>query len=159
MRKMDWWNHRTVRVWIALLLAILMQGPPAGRTEQNIRRIRVVVNGLKKQLGIKEEIRTAVVERNNLVVSVRPVDDHKRVFEILLEEGFLDMLDDEDLYAVVAHEMGHIWIYTHHPYLQTEDLANDVAYKAVSTDAMDRIYAKLRARQAIISPLEASMRD
>jgi hypothetical protein len=156
---MDWWNHRTVRVWIALLLAILMQGPPAGRTEQNIRRIRVVVNGLKKQLGIKEEIRTAVVERNNLVVSVSPVDDQKRIFEISFEKGFLDMLDEEDLYAVVAHEMGHIWIYTHHPFLQTEDLANDIAYKAVSIDAMDRIYEKLRARQAIISPLEASMRD
>jgi hypothetical protein len=118
-----------------------------------------VVNGLKKQLGIKEEIRTAVVERNNLVVSVSPVDDQKRIFEISFEKGFLDMLDEEDLYAVVAHEMGHIWIYTHHPFLQTEDLANDIAYKAVSIDAMDRIYEKLRARQAIISPLEASMRD
>lgn len=158
MRKTDSWRHRSLRLWIALFLSLIVQPPAAGKAEHNLRRIRVVVNTLKKQLGIPEEIRATLVERNDLVVSVRPLDDRKGSFEIAFEEAYLDMLDDEDLHAVIAHELGHVWIFTHHPFLQTEDLANSIALKAVSTDALDRIYHKLRALQAMDSPLEASVR-
>lgn len=158
MKKSDWRSPRTLRMWIALSLALVIQSPGAARSEQNARRIRTVVNGLKKQLGITAEIRTAVVAKNDLVVSVQPLREQEGAFEISFEEGFLNMLDDQDLRAVIAHELGHVWIFTHHPYLQTEDLANSIAYRAVTEEALDRLYEKLRVRQGLNSRLAASVR-
>ena len=73
------------------------------------------------------------------------------------EEAFLNMLDEDDMRAVVAHELGHVWIFTHHPYLHTEELANRIAYKAVTSDSMDRVYEKLRSRQIAAGSMAASM--
>jgi hypothetical protein len=47
---------------------------------------------------------------------------------------------------VVAHELGHVWIFTHHPYLQTERLADTVAMRVVSRKSLDRVYAKVWER-------------
>jgi len=48
--------------------------------------------------------------------------------------------------AAIAHELGHVWIFSHHPYLQTEQLANRIAMRAVSRDSLQRVYAKLWER-------------
>ena len=48
--------------------------------------------------------------------------------------------------AVVAHELGHVWIYTHHPYLQTEELANEVAMRVVSRAILEGLYKKVWER-------------
>src|SRR5688572_19114164 len=134
-------------MWITLSLVLIIQTHAAGgrsRAEHNAKRIKGIVNDLKKEMGIPEEIRTVVVPRNNLVVSVQPVPGKKGVFEISFEEAFLNVLDEEDLRAVVAHELGHVWIFTHHPFLQTEELANSIAYKTVPASAMNRVYEKMR---------------
>ena len=34
--------------------------------------------------------------------------------------------------STFIHELGHVWIFTHHPYLQTEQLANRIAMRLVS---------------------------
>jgi len=39
--------------------------------------------------------------------------------------------------------LGHVWIFTHHPYLQTELLANQVALRVVSRENSERIYEKV----------------
>ena len=44
---------------------------------------------------------------------------------------------------MIAHELGHVWIYTHHPYLQTEQLANQIALKVVSRESLDSVYGKV----------------
>jgi hypothetical protein len=158
--KIDGWSHRTLRTWILLSLVLTIQtnaGTGRNRAEYNAKRLKSIVNALKKQLGITEEIRTVVVPQNNLVVSVQPVKGHPRSFQISFEEGFLNMLDEDDLRAVVAHELGHVWIFTHHPYLQTEDLANSIAHKAVTSDALDLVYEKLRSRPIAKGNLAASM--
>ena len=36
-----------------------------------------------------------------------------------------------------------MWVFTHHPYLQTEQLANDVAMRVVTRDALMRVYDKV----------------
>ena len=46
---------------------------------------------------------------------------------------------------MVAHELGHVWIYTHHPYLQTEQLANQIAMRVVSRESLDSVYGKVWA--------------
>jgi len=143
----EWWSHRTLRIWITLSLVLIIQttaGVGRNRAEYNAKRIKGILHDLKKQLGIPEEIRTVVVPRNNLVVSVQPVHGKEGVFEMSFEEAFLNVLDEEDLRAVIAHELGHVWIFTHHPYLQTEELANHVAYKTVTASALNRVYEKVR---------------
>ena len=51
-----------------------------------------------------------------------------------------------ELRAVVAHELGHVWIFTHHPYLQTERLANSIAMRVVSRQNLEKIYDKVWQR-------------
>ena len=45
------------------------------------------------------------------------------------DAAFLDTLTDDEVEAEVAHELGHVWIFTHHAYLQTEGLANQIAMR------------------------------
>ena len=61
----------------------------------------------------------------------------------LIDENFLITLDDSELSASIAHELGHIWIFTHHPYLQTELLANQIALKVVTRENLEKVYEKV----------------
>ena len=45
----------------------------------------------------------------------------------------------------LAHELGHVWIYTHHPFLQTERLANVIGQRVTDRAALERVYLKLWA--------------
>jgi Zn-dependent peptidase ImmA (M78 family) len=47
------------------------------------------------------------------------------------------------LKSTVAHELGHVWIFTHHPYLQTESLANQIAERVVSRESLVQVYEKV----------------
>ena len=102
-----------------------------------------LVNGLKAQLGIDATVSAAIVPANPLRVSVQRVDGGPVTFQMAFEERFLTGLDEDDLKAVVAHELGHVWIFTHHPYLQTELLANTVAMRVVPRESLARVYHKL----------------
>ena len=55
--------------------------------------------------------------------------------------------------AVVAHELGHVWIFTHHPYLQTEQLANQIAMRLVARETLEPIYEKLWKRLGVTGDL------
>ena len=109
--------------------------------------LQELVNGLKAQLGIDATVSVAIVTTNTLLVSVKPVDDAARTFQMAFEERFLTGLDQDELKAIVAHELGHVWIFTHHPYLQTERLANTVATRAVPRATLERVYSKVWERQ------------
>lgn len=157
--KLDWRSQRALRLWIALVVVLIIHSTANGRSEYNAKRIKTAINELKKQLGIGQDIRAIIVPKNAMVVSVEPVRDAEGVFfQMSFEEAFLNMLDNEDLRAVVAHELGHVWIFTHHPYLQTEQLANTVAFRAISTSSLDRVYDKMRVLQRVDAGLEASLR-
>ena len=84
---------------------------------------------------------------NTLLVSVQPVDGDPGTFRMTFEERFLTSVDQEELKAIVAHELGHVWIFTHHPYLQTERLANTVAMRAVPRASLERVYSKVWEHQ------------
>lgn len=74
------------------------------------------------------------------------------VFRLAFEEGFLNTLTERELAAAIAHELGHVWIFTHFPFLQTEDLANSQALKVVSRDDLDQLYAKVAKWKSENSP-------
>ena len=106
-------------------------------------RIQQIVDGISARLGIAEPVRVSMVESNRLLMSVEPAE---HFFELKVEEGWPDSLDDAELTAAVAHELGHVWIFTHHPFLQTEQLANEVAMRLVSPSALARLYDKVWKR-------------
>jgi hypothetical protein len=114
--------------------------PPAQRDLQRL------VDALKVQLAIEASVTTTIVATNPLLVSVQPIEG---AFVMSFEERFLGEVDDEELRAIVAHELGHVWIFTHHPYLQTERLANQVAMRAVSRDSLERAYTKVWQRGGV----------
>ena len=109
--------------------------------------LQEVLDGLKADLGITANVSTAIVTGNSLLVSVQPIEDKPGAFRMEFEESFLPSLNQDELRAVIAHELGHVWIYTHHPYLQTERLANTVAMRAVPRASLERVYGKVWAHQ------------
>ena len=112
-------------------------------------RIQRVVDDLKSQLAIGQQVDVAVVEANPRLFSVVP-NKHEAgapaTFLLSVEEDFAGGLSDAELRAAVAHELGHVWIFTHFPYLQTEELANEIASRVISRDTLAPLYAKVRAK-------------
>jgi len=64
----------------------------------------------------------------------------------LFEASFAERLGDNELAAAIAHELGHVWIYTHFPFLQTEQLANEIAMRVVSRESLVPVYAQMFER-------------
>jgi hypothetical protein len=104
-----------------------------------------VVDTLRAALPIPNDVQIALVIYQPLVFTVEPTNPRKDHFRLSMEIGFLLMLDDDELRAALAHELGHVWIYTHHPYLQTERLANSIGLRLASRDSFERLYRKLWA--------------
>ena len=109
--------------------------------------IQELVNNLKTKLGIDAVVSATIVTTNPLLVSVQAVDGDPGTFRMAFDERFLMALDQNELKAIVAHELGHVWIFTHYPYLQTERLANEVAMRAVPRASLERVYGKVWERE------------
>ena len=109
-------------------------------------RAQRLADALIQRLELHQHVDVAVVASNKLMVSVEPVANHGGTFAISFERDFLDSLTDTELQAVVAHELGHVWIFTHHPYLQTEELANSIALQVVTREELEEVYKKVWAR-------------
>jgi hypothetical protein len=75
--------------------------------------------------------------------SVQPAGTQK--FVLLVDANFVRTLDDEELTAALAHELAHVWIYTHHPFPHTETLANQIAMQVVPRDSLKDLYVKVWA--------------
>ena len=142
-------HHRTLCALSALLLG-LGAAPRAQLNE--LQRLQTVVDGLRARLAIDSPVSPEIVTSNPLLVSVEPIQGkggRTAAFRMSFDAMFLAGLDEEALSAIVAHELGHVWIFTHHPYLQTERLANSVAMRVVSRDSLERVYAKVWQRAGV----------
>ena len=147
-------SHRQLLTLLCLpaILLGLAARMDAGEVRSAVA-LQELVNGLKTQLGIDAVVSTAIVPTNALLGSVQPVDGDRGRFRITFEERFLASLDQEELKAIVAHELGHVWVSTHHPYLQTELGANTVAMRAVPRASLERVYGKVWAHQGTTGDL------
>jgi hypothetical protein len=137
-------------VWVLLLLIPrygFAADPPAGTVTPPARRdanaIQSLVDDFRGRLALPHVVRVTVVPTNPLKVSVQSVDELGDEFLLSFEEGFLAELTDEEMKAAIAHELGHVWIFTHHPYLQTEALANQIAARVVTRDSLVQVYEKV----------------
>ena len=92
-------------------------------THAKTQRVQDMIDDLRGRLSLRRDVVATLVPANPLMVSVRSPVEHGGAYQVAFEGSFVDTLSDDELRAVVAHELGHVWIFTHHPYLQTEQLA------------------------------------
>jgi hypothetical protein len=140
---------RLARCCLLGLAAVALSAAPAEPKDAVVvpqdgtARIQRVVDDLRLRLAIANEVAVVMVDANPLLVSVETAGGRPGAFRLSFQAGFLGELSGEELEAVIAHELGHVWIFTHHPYLHTEQLANSIAMRAVSRDSLTRVYEKV----------------
>ena len=109
-------------------------------------RVQRIVDDLKARLEIPHPVTVSIVESNPLMASVAPVSGG---FALSFEAGFAERLTENELTAAIAHELGHVWIFTHFPFLQTEQLANEIAMRVVSRESLVPVYAQMFERTRV----------
>ena len=139
---------RSLIAGVLLLFSVDASSSGIQPHQKDLASLQRLIDDLRIELGITVPVEAAIVESNPLLVSVERQTRRTRddAFAISFDREFLDGLDDADVRAAIAHELGHVWIFTHHPYRQTERLANDIAMRAVSRDSLLKVYEKVWAR-------------
>lgn len=132
-------------VAFVLLAAVPIAADPPIPLNVRVALAEEILDQLRPQLSITSEIDIALVKYHPLVFFVEPEDSRKRRFRLSMEARFLLTLDDEELAGALAHELGHVWIYTHHPFLQTEMLANEIGQRVAPRRSFEKVYTKLWA--------------
>ena len=118
-------------------------GGPTSTATVESRRIQRLVDKMRVRMAVPQKVSVVVVATNPRKASVEPVKGRQAAFRLSIERAFLDQLTEAELKAVIAHELGHVWIFTHHPYLQTEQLANKIALKGTSIEDLGKVYGKV----------------
>ena len=150
-------SHHMSKKWVVLSLYVatlhlmptaFAAGGGEGRDERiaETERLQQLTDTLRRRLNILERVLVTVVDHNPLVMSVETLSGRSGPFVITADADFIGSLSEEELQAAVAHELGHVWIYTHHPYLQTERLANDIAMRVITPDVLVPVYEKVWKR-------------
>ena len=111
------------------------------------------VDEMRERLSLRQAVTVSIVPENPRMVSVAPTPA-EAAFHMSFEHAFLAGLNEDELSAVIAHELGHVWIFTHHPYLQTEQLANRIAMRVVSRSSLEKVYEKVWARDGTKGDLD-----
>src|ERR1051326_904327 len=101
---------------LIVIAAVMHQTTVAAAPPQSVEKIVSVSKDLKKHLRIASSLEIRIVENNRLALSKQPMPDRPSDFLLLIDTRFLERLDKEELRAALAHELGHVWIFTHHPY-------------------------------------------
>ena len=149
-------NHLGV-VLLLWLLPLRLESLPAasedfvsrGGTRSEIASLQDLADDLRTRLEIRERVHVTLVDHNPLVMSVETLAGRTGPFVITVDRDFIHELNAQETEAAIAHELGHVWIYTHQPYLQTERLANDIAMRVISRSAFEPVYEKVWARTGI----------
>jgi Zn-dependent protease with chaperone function len=147
-----------IRAAIVLLAAALLT-PCAHATERpsipvpTVEKLQRIVRDLETRLEISTPVVVSIVPNNALMMSIEPPERPGGLFRLDIDAAFLGRLTEEELEAAIAHELGHLWLFTHHPYLQTEALANQIAMRVVTHAALERLYRKVWNEGGIESDL------
>jgi len=144
------WKRAAV---VALSLPLVLIAASAAMAKSKLhardeaaKQLQDLLDDVRGRLGIERAVSVELVLKNPRIVSVATPKDSGGAFTVSVEESMLALLTPEELEAAMAHELGHVWVFTHHPYLQTELLANQVAMRVVDRDTLVRVYEKVWAR-------------
>jgi hypothetical protein len=134
-----------------LFLIIMMSAATTGFAAEHPANVRPseqalqnVISDLRARLSLSSTVVVSIVSHDALMMSVEAPTEQGDPFRLSIDASFLDTLNGEEIEAALAHELGHVWVFTHHPYLQTEELANQIAMRAVSCESLERLYEKVR---------------
>jgi hypothetical protein len=130
-----------------------------GASDEIEGKLQALVDDLKARLSLPAAVVVSLVPSNALMFSVEAPTDQTKPFLLKIEADFLDELSADELEAAIAHELGHVWVFTHHPFLQTEELANQIAMRTVSRDSLERLYAKVWQRGGMKGDLARFLGD
>ena len=137
-------------LWLLPLRADVVPSAVDGAgVRAGIVSLQDLTDDLRARLEIKERVHVTLVDHNPLVMSVETLNGRGGPFVISVDRAFIQELSQAEIEAAIAHELGHVWIYTHHPYLQTERLANDIAMRVVDRAAFEPVYEKVWSRTGI----------
>ena len=146
----------TIGVVLLLWLLPLRSGVPPTMSamepiaeKSTIVSLQDLTDDLRGRLHITERVHVTLVDLNPLVMSVETLAGRTGPFVISVDREFIQELNLPEVEAAIAHELGHVWFYTHAPYVQTERLANDVAMRVVNRAAFEPVYEKVWARTGI----------
>jgi hypothetical protein len=137
--------------FLALCCMTLHARAGTGNTPSQLTEI---ARNLCAQLRMDETIEVRIDESNELLVSSEPLPGSSRGFRISFDKRFLETLSDDEIAGAIAHELGHVWIFTHHPYLQTETLANEIALRVVTRETMTHVYSRMWSRTGVVGNID-----
>lgn len=149
---------KPLRIALLLCVVTLLSPISSARGDDEFRRavantdvdrLQRLADMLRVRLNILERVVVTVVDHNPLVMSVETLAGRSGPFVISADEQFINTLTDSELEAAIAHELGHVWIYTHHPYVQSERLANDVALRVIDAQVFAPVYEKVWRRMGM----------
>jgi Peptidase family M48 len=137
-------HHGALALWLPFFLMAATSARASERPDAKAMAVRLqaLVDALRTELDIPQPVGLEVVAENPRMASVEAAKEGDG-FVIAIEGAFASRLSDDELKGVIAHELGHVWIFTHHPYLQTEQLANRIAMRAVSRENLEQVYKKV----------------
>jgi hypothetical protein len=121
----------------------------AADEKSELASLQEITDNLRTRLEINPIVQVTLVDHNPLVMSVETLGGRIGPFVITVDRDFISDLDHDEIEASIAHELGHVWIYTHHPYIQTERLANEVAMRVIRRSAFEPVYEKVWRRTGI----------
>jgi hypothetical protein len=128
---------------VVLLTARSIATDPPNIAALQAQRAQGLLDELRTALALPHDVQVEVVVQHPLVFAVEPIEKSRDRFKLSMELAFLRFLDDHELSAALAHELGHVWIFTHHPFLQTERLANTIGQRIVNRESFEKVYSKL----------------
>jgi hypothetical protein len=137
---------------LCLLAVAQASASPADETIETLQR---AVDGLRARLGITHAVTVSVVTSNARVFSMTPPPTAGEPFKVEIDAAFLATLVDDEVTAALAHELGHVWVATNRPFLQTERLANDIAMRVVTRSSLARVYRKMSAHTGMAADEKA----
>jgi hypothetical protein len=142
-------------IFFLILLSYAFPAGVRGETSRNnSARLPEIIRDLSAHLQLDAHIEVRVDDKNDKMVSSEPLTGPVHGYLISFDREFLQSLNDDELIAAIAHELGHIWIFSHHPYLQTEELANEIAMRVVDRATMKKVYTKLWAKTGIVGSFD-----
>jgi hypothetical protein len=101
-------------ILLGLAFPAYVRGEASGDQIHNSKRLADMVRNLRTRLQITDNVEIQIDEKNDKMVSSEPLAGGRDGYRISFDRHFLDMLDDDEIQAAIAHELGHVWIFSHH---------------------------------------------